>query len=307
MPVSVDARIYVVALALALISGFLFGIVPVRQVLRANPYEVVKAGAMGAGGRKITVRDILLVAQIAICGVLVTASMVAVRGLMRSVQSSYGFEPHDAMLASINLAMAGYKGDAVTAMQKRMIEAMETIPGVEAVGMVNNYAPLVYAASSRTNIFKEQTTDLRPANAAIRPYRYEVFPGYFQAAGTALLAGRDFTWHDEKTAPAVAIANREFARRMFGSVENAVGSNFKLQDGTLVKIVGIAEDGKYMSLTEDQQPAVFLAALRSPANQSHLVVRSHGDPQRCGDGDAEQAARTRSRAACRHPDVGHNA
>ncbi len=279
VPVSVDARIYVVALALALISGFLFGIVPVRQVLRANPYEVVKTGTMGAGGRKITIRDILLVAQIAICGVLVTASMVAVRGLMRSVQSSYGFEPHDAMLASINLAMAGYKGDAVTAMQKRTLEAVKTIPGVEAAGMVNNYAPLVYAASSRTNIFKEQTTDLRPANAAIRPYRYEVFPGYFQAAGTALLAGRDFTWQDDKTAPAVAVANRAFARRMFGSVENAVGGNFKLQDGTLVQIVGIAEDGKYMSLTEDQQPAVFLAALRSPANQTHLVVRSHRDPQ----------------------------
>jgi predicted permease len=280
VPVSVDARVYLVALALALISGFLFGIVPVRQVLRANPYEVVKAGTMGTAGRKTTIRDVLLVAQIAICGVLVTASMVAVRGLMRSVQSNYGFEPHDALLASINLAMAGYKGDSVTAMQKRTIEAVETIPGVEAVGMVNNYAPLVYAASSRTNIFKEQTTDLRPANAAIRPYRYDVFPGYFHAAGTALLAGRDFTWHDDKTAPAVAVANRAFARRMFGSVENSIGSNFKLQDGTLVQIVGIAEDGKYMSLTEDQQPAVFLAALRSPANQSHLVVRSHRDPQR---------------------------
>jgi predicted permease len=279
VPVSVDVRIYVVALALALISGFLFGIVPVRQVLHANPYEVVKAGTMATAGRKITIRDLLLVAQIAICGVLVTASMVAVRGLMRSVESNYGFEPHEAMLASINLAMAGYKGDAVTTMQKRTIEAVQTIPGVEAVGMVNNYAPLVYAASSRTNIFKEQTTDLRPANAAIRPYRYEVFPGYFQAAGTALLAGRDFTWHDDKSAPAVAVANRAFARRMFGSVENAVGGNFKLQDGTLVQIAGIAEDGKYMSLTEDQQPAVFLAALRAPANQTHLVVRSHRDPQ----------------------------
>jgi predicted permease len=279
VPVSVDARIYAVALALVLISGFLFGIVPVRQVLRANPYEIVKAGTAGTPGRTFTVRDTLLVAQIAICGLLVTASMVAVRGLMRSVQSSYGFDPCNAMLASINLAMAGYRGDSVIAMQKRTIESMETIPGVEAAGMVNNYAPLVYAASSRTNIFKEQTTDLRPANAAIRPFRYEVFPGYFRAAGTALLAGRDFTWHDDKEAPAVAVANREFARRMFGSVENCVGSKFKLQDGTLVQIVGIAEDGKYLSLTEDQEPAVFLAALRSPANQSHLVVRSHRDPQ----------------------------
>jgi predicted permease len=279
VPVSVDTRIYLVALALALISGFLFGIVPVRQVLRANPYEIVKAGSTAIAGRKFTVRDILLILQIALCGVLVTASLVAVRGLMRSVQSEYGFEPHNSMLASINLAMAGYKGGSVTAMQKRMIEVTKTIPGVEAVGMVNNYAPLVYAASSRTNIFKEQTTDLRPANASIRPYRYDVFPGYFQAAGTALLAGRDLTWQDDKNAPAVAVANREFARRMFSSPENAVGSKFRLQDGMLAQIVGIAEDGKYMSLTEDQEPAVFLAALRSPANQSHLVVRSHRDPK----------------------------
>ena len=78
-----------VALALALVSGFLFGIVPVRQVMRAHPYEVVKAGATGKMGRRVTMRDVLLVAQIAICALLVTASLVAVRGLVRSVNASY--------------------------------------------------------------------------------------------------------------------------------------------------------------------------------------------------------------------------
>ena len=74
VPVLPDAKVYAVALLLALVSGFLFGIVPVRQVLRANPYEVVKAGPGGIIGRRITVRDVLLVAQIAICAVLVTSS-----------------------------------------------------------------------------------------------------------------------------------------------------------------------------------------------------------------------------------------
>jgi predicted permease len=83
LPVSPDAKVYVVALVLALVSGFLFGIVPVRQVLRSNPYEIVKAGASSRGGRRLTVRDALLVVQIAICAVLVTSSMVAVRGLAR--------------------------------------------------------------------------------------------------------------------------------------------------------------------------------------------------------------------------------
>ena len=96
--------------------------------------------------------------QIAICAVLVTSSMVAVRGLVRSLHGNFGFEPRNAMLVSTNLAMAGYSGDRVPAMQKRMIDAMETIPGVERVGLVNNYPPLVYGAGSRANVFKEETS-----------------------------------------------------------------------------------------------------------------------------------------------------
>ena len=86
VPVTPDAKLYWFALALALVSGFLFGIVPVRQVLRANPYEVVKAGSSVMAGRRVTLRDVLLVVQIAICAVLVTSSLVAVRGLVVAQQ-----------------------------------------------------------------------------------------------------------------------------------------------------------------------------------------------------------------------------
>ena len=63
--------------------------------------------------------------------------MVAVRGLVRSLHSNFGFEPRNAMLVDTDLSMAGYSGDAVPAMQKRMIDAMETIPGVESVGLID--------------------------------------------------------------------------------------------------------------------------------------------------------------------------
>jgi hypothetical protein len=149
VPISPDAKIYVVALVLAWVSAFLFGIVPMRQVLRADPYEIVKAGSTSRLGRRTTARDVLLVFQIAICALLITSSMVAVRGLMRSLHSNLGFEPRNTMLVGANLAMAGYSTDTVPAMQKRMIEAMETMPGVERVGLVNNYPPLVYASGSR--------------------------------------------------------------------------------------------------------------------------------------------------------------
>jgi predicted lysophospholipase L1 biosynthesis ABC-type transport system permease subunit len=97
-PVTPDPKVYGIALLLSLVSGLLFGAVPVIHVLRANPYEVMKPGASAAIGRRITGRDILLATQIAICAVLVTSSIVAVRGLAHALHRNFGFEPHKSIL-----------------------------------------------------------------------------------------------------------------------------------------------------------------------------------------------------------------
>jgi predicted permease len=277
VPVNPDANVYGVALLLSLASGFLFGAVPVRQVLHTDPYQVIKSGSTGTVGRRMTVRDLLLAVQIAICAVLVTSSLVAVRGLVRSLHSSFGFEPQQAMLVETALSMAGYSGDRVPAMQKRMIEALQTIPGVRSVGSVDRL-PLYYGANS-SNVFTEKTTDLRPANAAAEAMMYNISPEYFDAARTSLLAGRTLSWHDDKNSPRVAVVNREFARRIFGSLNDAMGRYYKMRDGSRLQVVGIVEDGKYASLAEDPQPAMFLPILQSPSSQTCLVVRSNGDPQ----------------------------
>jgi predicted permease len=278
VPVNPDANVYLVALVLALVSGVLFGIVPVRQILRANPYEIVKAGSTGAFGRRISVRDVLLVVQIAICAVLVTSSMVAVRGLMRSIHSNFGFEPQNAMLVDTDLTAAGYSGERVPAMQRRMIDALQAIPGVDSVGSVN-YPPLEPPGTWQGLVYTDTTENLSPSNAAANPNMFNVSPDYFRASGTSLFAGRAFTWHDDINAPRVAVVNREFASKILGSVPDAVGRYFKLQDGTRVRVVGLVEDGKYVNLTEDQKPAMFFPLLQSPASWIWLVVRSSRDPQ----------------------------
>ena len=277
IPVNPDANVYLLALLLALASGFLFGAVPVRQVLRTNPYEVVKLGSSGRVGRRITVRDLLLVAQISVCAVLVTASLVAVRGLVRSLHSNFGFEPKSATLIETDLNMAGYRGDQLPAMQKRMIDSLQTIPGVESVGLVDRL-PLYYGANE-SNLFTDSTTDLRPSNAAAVVMLYNVSPGYFEAARTTLLMGRTLTWHDDKNSPRVSLINREFANRIFGSVTTALGSYFKMPDGSRIQVVGIVEDGKYASLAESPQLAMFRPILQTPSPQSALVVRSNSDQQ----------------------------
>jgi predicted permease len=278
--VAPDAKVYVVAVLLALVSGLLFGAVPVRQVLRTNPYEVVKTGANNRQGRWITIREVLLVIQIAICGVLVTASLVAVRGLVRSLDDDFGFQMRDQMLVNTDLSMASYTGDRVAPIQKRMLDAVATIPGVESVGLTDEL-PLSEGVND-ANVFKDNTPDLKPANVAADVGIYKVSPEYLHAAGTALLAGRNFTWSDDKSAIPVAIVNPEFARRIFGSVENALGNHYKLSDGTRIQVVGVAEQGKYNSLTEDPFPAMFLPILQSPSNATWLVVRSKLDPLQLG-------------------------
>src|SRR6516164_5112206 len=161
LAVNPDAKVYGVALLLTLASGFLFGAVPVRQVLRTSPYEVVKAGATGRVGRRVTGRDVLLVVQIAICAVLVTSSLVAARGLARSLHNNFGFELKTTV-ANTDLNMAGYSGERVPAMQKRMFDALKTIPGVESVGFANALPLADYGPDP--SVFTDDTADLRPSN-----------------------------------------------------------------------------------------------------------------------------------------------
>ena len=278
IPVHPDAKVYGVSLFLALASGFLFGIVPARQVLRADPYQIVKSGTTGAAGQRVTVRDFLLVLQIAVCAVLVTSSLVAVRGMVRSLHSNFGFDPHNAVVASTDLVMAGYSRERVPAMQRRILDALESIPGVTGVGLVDRL-PLSLNWNDSA-VFKDSTVDLTVSNEAAEAGMQNISPGYFHAARSALLAGRAFTWHDDKNAPRVAIVNREFARKVLGSETGAVGSYFKLMDGTRIQVVGMVEDGKYKTITEDPEPAVFMPILQSPSSETWLIVRSNGDPQR---------------------------
>ncbi len=278
IPVNPDANVYAAALVLALVSCLLFGIVPVRLALRTDPYQIVKAGSSGAVGRRITVRDLLLAGQIAICAVLVMSSLVAVRGLVRSLHSNFGFDPRNTMIVSTDLSMAGYTPARVPEIHRRMIDAFSAIPGVESVGLID-WAPLISGAYSEGNVFTDQTSDLTPSNAAAMPYVFRISPEYFQAARTTLLAGRTFSWHDDRNAPRVVVVNRELANKLFGSAESALGGYYKISGGTRVQVVGIVESGKYKGLTDDSRPAMFLPILQSTAMSTNLVVRSNRDPQ----------------------------
>ncbi len=273
-----DLATYTLALLLSFASALLFGMVPVRRVLKVDPYWGIKTGAEAVTvTRRIAFRDLLLVGQIAICAVLVTASLVAVRGMIRSLHSRFGFDPHNVLQVNSELLMAGYRGEQAAAVQKRMLDAVENLPGVAAAAYAGR-VPLNLGWSENT-VFSDATTDYRMSNAAAHPVEYYVSPGYFRAAGTALLTGRAFTWDDKRDAPLVAVVNRQFARVVLGSGSSAIDKYFKINNGTRVRVVGIVEDGKYRTLSEDPQPAMFLSILQFPSTWTWLIVRTKQDAQ----------------------------
>ena len=181
-------------------------------------------------------------------------------------------------------------------MQKSMIEAVEAIPGVECVGLADGL-PLDDAGDSL--VFTGNASDLRPANAAADASMSNISPGYFRASRTALLSGRAFTWHDDKNSPRVAVVNRQFARKLFGSANNVIGRYYKMPDGTRVQVVGVVEDGKYNTLTEDPQPAMFSRSYKR--TQSDMAGGAlETEARAIGGSHHKQAAATGPRAARLH-------
>src|SRR6266436_3070157 len=129
LPVGVDVGVYLAAVILTLVSGLLFGMIPARQVWHSSPLQAMKSGPVDSTPlRRLALRDLLLGAQIVICTLLVTASLVAVRGMVRMLHIPLGFQPQRAMLAEMDLNEV--EGGVPLEKTKAMIDGVRSIPGV---------------------------------------------------------------------------------------------------------------------------------------------------------------------------------
>lgn len=275
--VNPDAGVYVFSFLLSLVAGMLFGLVPSRQIWRTDPNLVVKNGAgTEFAGRRWTARDLLLASQIALCCVLVTASFVALRGLARAMHSSFGFNPAHVTLAGFDLHMAGNSDEQSAAMQRRLVDAVSKLPGVTAAAYANT-TPLGTNFSS-TTVYRPGTTVFKTSDGFSASY-YKISPGYVRVSGMRLLAGRGFTWHDDANAPRVTIINELLAHKLFGN-KPAVGRYFPMPGGKgQYQVVGVVENGKYNTLSEDPTAAIFYSILQDTDSSTTLLVRSKRDPQ----------------------------
>ncbi len=274
MVVAPDKLVYVFAFIVSLAAGVLFGSVPLRQIWKTNPNQAIKGGVtMTPGGSRWVFRDLLLAFQIAICCLLVTSSLVALRGLGRTMHANLGFDPKRVTMAVVDLQLAGYSGPSAEQFQKRLADEVSHLPGVTEVGYASATPLDIY--TSNAGVFAADAAEFSVKNRKfITPY-FKVSPGYMPAAGTRILVGRNFTRQDDANAPRVAIINQTFAEKLFGT-ENVVGRYMKIF-GNKTEIVGVVENGKYVAVNEEPTPALFIPIFQIGNPQMCMLVRSNRD------------------------------
>ena len=249
----------------------LFGSAPAWRASRTDPNAALRGASATWGRSRLAFRDLLVVVQVALCFVLVSASFLSLRGLQQALKMNLGFQPERVATAAFELNLAGYSEERGRAFQQQVLQAIQQLPGVQSASYSNS-VPLSID-QSHTSVFPTDRPDLRPSDRIGLTF-YQVSPRFFATLGTKLLAGREFTWHDDAKSQQVAIVNLAFAKRVLHT-DNAVGRSFR--GGVmspLSKVIGIVEDGKYGSLTESAEPAVFWSILQSYNSTTTLEVKS---------------------------------
>ena len=259
--------------ALAMVSTLLFGLIPALQSLRVDILPALKNAPIFRRSRRFNTRDLLVIGQIAISVVLVICSALVVRSLQHALSLDLGYNPDRAVSVSFDLRLKGYSPEGSRRFATALLQKASETPGFEAVGLTSNM-PLRVDHGNNTEFSR---TDRPLPKIADRRWAtiYNVSPGYLRAAGTRLLAGRDFGVQDRTGNPPVAIANRALAQRLFAD-QDPLGKYVRLGTDPAdkgMKIVGIVETGKYEYLGEDPHPALFLPIAQTNLDWATLVAR----------------------------------
>ena len=271
-----DWRVLLFALAASLFTGLLFGLLPALQATKSDLVAGLKDEGSAAGFRRTRLRNALVVAQMALSVLLLLGAGLIVRSLQAAQKMRPGFNPANAVAMTFDVGLQGYDEARGRAFHQQVMERVKSLPGVQTASYTTSL-PLSLNYNNNT-IYIEGTP---PVSAATLPLAVSnsVWPDYFQAMGIAL-RGRDFTERDNSKESRVAIVNETFARRFWPGQE-AIGKrfNFSGPNDPYWEVIGVAGDGKYESLGEEQKIAVYRPMLRSYNTWTTLVARTAGDPQ----------------------------
>jgi len=278
LTVGIGSRALLFGFLLSLGTISLFGLLPSLQASRPEVVPALKASASTPfeGGRGDWLRRILVVVQVGFSMALLVAGGIFARSVLKAYSVDLGFRPDHLLLMGFEPPERQDNAVRSELFAQAALRRSSALPGVASATVAWD-VPLTMMQS---------TTQLRdaasPAAEPLHATYNMVGPDYFRTLGITILAGRDFTWADREDSPKAAVVNQTLAARLWlGS--NPVGRTLMIDNepgrNTLVQVVGLARDSKYVSVWEQAQPYIYFAAWQWPYPATNLIVQTRGDPQ----------------------------
>ena len=277
LDVSLDARVLAFAVVASALAGILFGLLPALQATRPAVIEWIKNENVGGGpGRRLTMRNVLVVSQVAVSLLLVVTAALFLRSLQARMNVDPGFGKAPAAMVWFTIPADKYDSTRRLAVLDEIERRTAAIPGVRSVGVIDNI------------LLNPLSTQGKTINVAgFTPPKGELGfdidwavadSGFFGAAGVTIVRGRNFTHADGPDAPRVAIVNEVMAQKFWPN-RDPVGQSFRA-DTTNYRIIGVMRTAKVRSLGEEPRPYILGAFRQAFSSNIHIVARTDGNADR---------------------------
>ena len=270
----IDLRVLVFAAGAALLSVVAFGVWPAWRATRVDPVEAFRANGRTVMGGTTRPARTLVVLQVALSLVLVTATGLFARSFRELLHLDLGFEPMRVLTVRIDPKLAGVAAQDLPETYRRVLDQVASVPGVES-------AALAMCGLQGTCAIEDgyHVDGYQPSSDEVVAFSVNsVTPPYFTTVGTPLLAGRGLSDADREKTSNVAVVNRALATRYFGDWRQAIGRRFGLTTPD-TEIVGVVEDIRALAnLKAAVIPSVFVPLAQRPAIPRELEVRTSIEP-----------------------------
>ncbi len=273
-----DARIVLFTMAIALISGIVFGFAPIVSAFRVSLNDSLKrsGGQSSAGKGAVRPQQVLVTIELGMALVLFIGAGLVARSFVRLISIPQGFEPHGVLTARISLPERTYlKDEQQRAFYSHLMERLKGLPGVTAAG-AGAVLPLggrIY--SSVVQVEGRPRAERKPGGLGSADVDM-VTPEFFAALRIPLKAGRLLDHTDAANTLETGVVNEAFVREFFPN-ENPVGHHVQI-DGPMRTIVGVVGDTRQSGIASETRPEIFVSAEQLPHSEMTLALRTDADP-----------------------------